>query len=210
MMNPKEIFKNHTATFLDLGMIKILDFKKPGCEKEHRIKFLFEEDTYTLHITGDFGNLTAVNESNMCYEKFGQFNDPSYFEEKVKCHDRPFYEFDEASAREELAALIEKLEIEEEIEEKIEEGFDFYNIDDFFDGVFEDFAWHEGEGIGPAGLTVLNEYVEGIESEDIYRIGMKSSGILEFYLSAFNLAKKRLEQSEESFTNLYVRYCYVQ
>lgn len=39
----KENFKNHRATFKDLGNIKILDFKKPN-STEYRIRFLFEED----------------------------------------------------------------------------------------------------------------------------------------------------------------------
>lgn len=36
----KENFKNHRATFKDLGNIKILDFKKPN-STEYRIRFLF-------------------------------------------------------------------------------------------------------------------------------------------------------------------------
>lgn len=48
----KENFKNHRATFKDLGNIKILDFKKPN-STEYRIRFLFEEDYCRLHISGD-------------------------------------------------------------------------------------------------------------------------------------------------------------
>lgn len=47
----KENFKNHRATFKDLGNIKILDFKKPN-STEYRIRFLFEEDYCRLHIFG--------------------------------------------------------------------------------------------------------------------------------------------------------------
>lgn len=52
----KERFKNHVATLTDYGNIKILDFKEPG-SSIYRIRFLFEEDYYRLHISGDLGEL---------------------------------------------------------------------------------------------------------------------------------------------------------
>ena len=62
----KEHFKNHVATFTDYGNIKILDFKAPG-RSDYRIRFLFEEDFYRLHISGDLGEMTASNYNNMTY-----------------------------------------------------------------------------------------------------------------------------------------------
>ena len=77
----KERFKNHIAVFIDYGNIKVLDFKKPN-SSEYRIRFLFEEDYYRLHISGDLGELIATNYTNMCYESFSDFvNNPGYFEE---------------------------------------------------------------------------------------------------------------------------------
>jgi len=61
----KEHFKNHVATFTDYGNIKILDFQEPG-KSHYRIRFLFEEDYYRLHISGDLGELIATNYNNMC------------------------------------------------------------------------------------------------------------------------------------------------
>jgi hypothetical protein len=76
----KEYFKDHVATFQDLGSIKILDFQRPG-SSEYRIRFLFEEDHYRLHISGDLGELIAFNINNMRYETFGDFvHNPGYFE----------------------------------------------------------------------------------------------------------------------------------
>lgn len=72
----KENFKNHRATFKDLGNIKILDFKKPN-STEYRIRFLFEEDYCRLHISGDLGELIAANYCNMCWDKFEDFTDIS-------------------------------------------------------------------------------------------------------------------------------------
>lgn len=62
-------FKDHVAKFTDYGNIKILDFQRPG-SSEYRIRFLFQEDFYRLHISGDLGELTASNFRNMNYEDF--------------------------------------------------------------------------------------------------------------------------------------------
>ena len=65
----KKNFQNHVATFTDYGNIKILDFKRPD-SNEYRIRFLFEEDHYRLHISGDLGELIAFNYKNMVFELF--------------------------------------------------------------------------------------------------------------------------------------------
>ena len=79
----KENFKNHVATLTDYDNIKILDFKNPK-SNEYRIRFLFEEDYYRLHISGDLGELIATNYCNMTFEKFSDFvNDVGYFEGKI-------------------------------------------------------------------------------------------------------------------------------
>lgn len=46
----KENFKNHRATFKDLGNIKILDFKKPN-STEYRIRFLYDQEQAEEDIT---------------------------------------------------------------------------------------------------------------------------------------------------------------
>ena len=98
----KERFKNHIATFTDYGNIKILDFKALNTSN-YRIRFLFEEDYCRLHISGDLGELIASNYDNMTYEKFSDYvNNTSYFEEKIDCHNRAIYVYDEDKARAEL------------------------------------------------------------------------------------------------------------
>lgn len=98
----KKHFINHVATFTDYGNIKILDFQNPG-HCEYRIRFLFEEDHYRLHISGDLGELTAFNFINMRYDTFSDFTDnPWYFEDKIQCHSRDLYVYDKDAAREEL------------------------------------------------------------------------------------------------------------
>ena len=95
----KENFKNHIATFTDYGNIKILDFKNPK-SYDYRIRFLFEEDYCRLHISGDLGEQIASNYNNMTFEKFSDFvNNVSYFEQKIDCHNRSIYTYDEDLAR---------------------------------------------------------------------------------------------------------------
>ena len=104
----KENFKNHRATFKDLGNIKILDFKKPN-STEYRIRFLFEEDYCRLHISGDLGELIAMNYRNMCWNQFDDFvNDIDYFQEKILCHSRPFFVYDQEQAEEDITKYIEE------------------------------------------------------------------------------------------------------
>ena len=99
----KEYFKNHIATFSDYGNIKIIDFANPeSCH--YRIRFIFEEDFYRLHISGDLGELIASNYNNMCYRSFSEdfVHNTEYFMAKVNCHNRPFYEYDYEKAKEDL------------------------------------------------------------------------------------------------------------
>ena len=104
----KENFKNHRAIFKDLGNIKILDFKKPN-STEYRIRFLFEEDYCRLHISGDLGELIAMNYRNMCWNQFDDFvNDIDYFQEKILCHSRPFFVYDQEQAEEDITKYIEE------------------------------------------------------------------------------------------------------
>ena len=101
----KENFKNHVATFTDYGNIKIVDFKAPNTSN-YRIRFLFEEDYYRLHISGDLGELIATNYNNMTYDKFSDFvNDIGYFEKKIDCHSRDIWEFVDDLGKKETGIL---------------------------------------------------------------------------------------------------------
>ena len=148
----KERFKNHKATFTDLGNIKILDFQVPN-QNEYRIRFLFEEDYCRLHISGDLGELIAVNYYNMTFEKFRDFiGNPDYFAEKVVCSSRDIFFYNEDLARKQAHDLIQTnpsvqravIEYAEDIlcmdEEELYESV-------FLDKIFEDFD--KDFGLGP-------------------------------------------------------------
>ena len=186
----KEHFNEHIATFTDYGNIKILDFKKPN-SSEYRIRFLFEEDYCRLHISGDLGELIATNYNNMTYEKFSDFvNDVGYFEQKIDCHNRPIYTYDEELAREELLKMAkkndwlfysDKYSFEDDEEEK---------LSDIIDDILYDFD--SDRGIGSKGYDELSD-LENDAFEFAYDLGKKETGILELYMLAFKLAKEQLD-----------------
>lgn len=180
-------FKNHIATLTDYGNIKILDFKNPE-SNHYRIRFLFEEDYYRLHISGDLGALQATNYTNMTYEKFSQFlGDPYYFKSKIDCIERAIYFYDNDFAAEQLKKILEEYGYEPE--------YDFETIDDKIEEILRDFT--EDNGIGVHGYEELKEIVgldymyTDIHPEDI---GKVDTGIIDLYLFAFELAIKQLKE----------------
>ena len=187
----KEHFKDHVATFTDYGNIKILDFKNPN-SSEYRIRFLFEEDYFRLHISGDLGELTASNYNNMTYEKFSDFvNDIGYFEQKIDCHNRKIYIYDEDQARKELLETAKnnewllfsyKYDYEYDEEER---------LNDIIDDILYDFD--NDRGIGSKGYDELSD-LEDEAFEFAYNLGKKETGILELYMLAFKLAKEQLDK----------------
>lgn len=175
----KEKFKNHIAKFTDYGNIKILDFKNPE-SNHYRIRFLFEEDYCRLHISGDLGELIATNYYNMTFNKFGDFaNNTGYFEEKVDCHNRPFYYYDLKAAREELTEYFKDSYLLDEEE-----------IEDVLDDILLDFS--DDRGISGKGYDALLE-IDSEGWEYVYNVGKKRTVILDVYMLAFKLATEQLK-----------------
>ena len=188
----KKQFKNHIAKFTDYGNIKILDFKEPNTS-HYRIRFLFEEDYCILHISGDLGELTATNYNNMTYDNFSDFiNNVGYFTDKLNCHSRPIYLYDEDVARKELSQMIEE---DYALKERVYE--DAYGYDDAIEKLLvkllEDYS--EDSGMGKIGYNRLSEYFTNAW-EFASSIGKKSTGVLDLYLLAFELAQENLKKQE--------------
>lgn len=189
----KENFKNHKATFTDYGNIKILDFKEPNTS-HYRIRFLFEEDYCRLHISGDLGELIATNYNNMTYEKFSDFvNNIGYFEEKIDCHNRKIYVYDEEHAKDDIKKLLEEYDCLENVlnHDRYEWETDEDKLNEFFEDVFEDFS--EDNGIGSKGHDALSEYIDDAW-DFVSDIGKRETGILELYMLAFKLAQEQLKE----------------
>ncbi len=187
----KKNFINHVATFQDLGNIKILDFQNPG-SCVYRIRFLFEEDHYRLHISGDLGELIAYNYTNMRYETFSDFTDnPGYFEEKIQCHSRELYVYDEDTAREELKKYCEDQEWELDNESWCETREEA--IEEKLDDILRDFD--DRRGLGSAGYEILSE-MDPDAWEYASGLGKERTGILGLYMLAFKLAQANLKKQE--------------
>ncbi len=196
----KEKFKNHKATFVNYGNIKILDFQEPGTSN-YRIRFLFEEDHYRLHISGDLGELIASNYCNMVYEKFAfdYVNNIGYFKEKIDCHSRNIYMYDEEDARTDLREYLQEHDLVEDIlqHDRYEWETDEDKWNEFFENVFENFS--QDDGIGSKGYDVISEYVDDVW-EFVSDIGRRETGILDLYMLAFKLAQEQLKQSHMPFS----------
>ena len=190
----KKRFKDHVAKFTDYGNIKILDFQRPGSNK-YRIRFLFQEDFCRLHISGDLGELTATNYRNMNYEDFGPdfCKNPYYFEEKIDCHERPIYEYDEDKARKDIKEMLE--EYGNSLPERYYFGNDTEDeaFEEFIDDVLEDFD--DDNGMSHEGYRVLCE-VDDNAWEYAAKIGREPTGIIDLYLLAFRLAQEDLKRQE--------------
>ena len=181
----KEHFKNHVATLTDYGNIKILDFANPE-SSHYRIRFLFEEDHCKLHISGDLGELVATNYKNMCYEGFTDFvHDTGYFEGKVDCHNRPFYEYDYDKAKQELQERFEDYEVTSEYDWKTDEEYREEKIEEILDDL------NSNTGLGSKAYEILSE-IDGDCWEYISNIGKVETGILDLYMLAFELAQEQL------------------
>lgn len=191
----KEHFKNHIATFTDYGNIKILDFKRPN-SSEYRIRFLFEEDYYRLHISGDLGELIATNYKNMTFEGFSDFvNNVDYFKEKIDCHNRDIYVYDEREARKELEEKIKEYELL---------GYEYRlagiwfdeeeKMESVLDDILTDFS--DRTGIGSKGWDALYELDPNVY-DWASDIGKRDTGVLDLYMLAFKLAMEQIKEQEK-------------
>lgn len=187
-------FKDHVAKFTDYGNIKILDYQRPG-SNDYRIRFLFQEDFYRLHISGDLGELTATNFKNMNYRDFGFdfVKNPFYFEEKIDCHERPIYVYNEDKARADIKEKLEEYALLLPDRYYIGHGDDDEAFEEFIDDVLEDFD--DDKGISSEGYSVLSE-VDDDAWEYAGKIGRERTGIIELYLLAFRLAQEDLKRQE--------------
>lgn len=186
-----ENFKNHIATFTDYGNIKILDFANPN-SSHYRIRFLFEEDYCRLHISGDLGELIATNYNNMTFNKFTDFvNNTGYFEEKVDCHNRAFYYYDEDVARQELKEKFEEYEWLSYTDKYDWKHDDEKRLEYILDDILSDFS--DDTGLGSKGYEELSEF-DSDYWEWAYDLGKKSTGILDLYMLAFKLAMEQLKE----------------
>ena len=187
LKHAEERFKDHVAILRQFDTISVLDFKRPG-SNEYRIRFLFENDYCRLHISGDLGELSAVNYNNMVIGKFykGFVFDPGYFEGKVTSHARALYSWDEDDAREDLRQILA---------ERLEE--DYESVEETIDELLEDFADPGGLATGNSAVRDILYDIDSNWWEWAGGVGKRRTGIIELYLLAFRLAWEQLEAAKE-------------
>ncbi|ABN10785.1 hypothetical protein phi3396_12 [Streptococcus phage phi3396] len=97
MTNFDHYFSNHIAEKIELDTATIIDYYNPKYERMYNLRYIFDKKNSSLCITGDFGELVAVNFYNMgdwdtFYRHFT--NNPDYFIEKVSTSRRSLFVHD--------------------------------------------------------------------------------------------------------------------
>lgn len=203
-----KVFKDNKARFYDYGNIKILEYKKDDTQ-EDMIRYIFEEDTYTLHISGDYGCCDAVNYKNMTFESFYMnYCDglsEEYFMQKVRASSVPLshYDFDKfwEGIRDKLIEVGSILEDTKEreyfcdCENKEEEKL--FNIKEELYNYFE-----EESGLN---WDKLNVWCPDVYDEVAWLrydgLGLEQSEYCKIWLYAFKLAWEELILKGESIWN---------
>lgn len=125
----------------------------------------------------------------MTFDKFSDFvNNTGYFMEKIDCHSRAIYRFDEDRARQKLKEYFEENDLLDYVTKYSWES-DEEKLEDILDEVLSDFS--TDAGIGPKGYEILSDMDE-TAWEWVSDVGKEDTGILELYMLAFKLAKEQL------------------
>ena len=90
------------AKKIELDDITIIDYHNPEYNLMYNLRYIFDKKNSSLAITGDFGELVAVNFNNMgnwedFYKDFT--NNPGYFIEKIKASSRNLFVYDEEETK---------------------------------------------------------------------------------------------------------------
>lgn len=94
----KELFKDHMASFRDLGEVQILDWKKDNT-RCYSIRYIF--DGNMLYISGDYGCAVYWLTWKGTPQSFKDI-DLGYFYEKNEAYEDEKYEFNKSKARKEI------------------------------------------------------------------------------------------------------------
>ena len=182
-----------TSTLLkkiELDDITIIDYYSPEYKQMYNLRYIFDKKNSSLAITGDFGELVAVNFNNMgnwedFYKDFT--NNPGYFIEKIKASSRNLFLYDEEEAK--------KIILEYFFENKRYEELD---ADDqyYFDELFEYFD----DCYGFKHITdTVREFMSEKDSqyyETLQFAGKKVSEIVFLYLDAYKRAYESIKNEE--------------
>lgn len=183
-------FSNHIAEKIELDSLTIVDYYNPEYERMHNLRYIFDKKNSSLAITGDFGELIAVNFYNIGeWDTFYQdyTNNVGYFIEKVLISRRRLYKYDIDQAQRSI--LTEFFDGKE---------YDDLDYDDsiIFDEIFEYFNDDYGfRHLSDSAREFLSQ-----KNEEYYVIleyaGRSASEIVYLYLDAYRRAYEYLTKEE--------------
>lgn len=182
----KENFKNHVATLVEHGDLKILDWKEPGTSCYY-VRYVF--DGNKMYITGDLGEAIFCLTWKADIHSFSNIG-LSYFHEKLKAYHQEKYDFDSGKAAKRLSEWINELK---------EEGaeYDHMEMQEVFEGVRgcnQEWEW----------IEVIHEHQNLISElepdywEWFYNIGRVYPIRFESYLIGLKMASEQLKKAHLS------------
>ena len=186
--------KDHVASCIDLGIVQIIDLKRPGHVHEESIRYLFDNEECRLTISGDYGNVIVWNgygHSNInvndihCY-----FDYPDYFVEKIRANEEgKLYRYEEELAKLQLDEALFYVDDSDLINAAYLDG----NKETFINDLMYEFTCYDGfQHIGSSIYSdVLDRLDEGLISEMI-DMGKVFSRRIYFYLEGLKIAMKQL------------------
>ena len=183
-------FNKHIAKKIELDDITIIDYHSPEYNLMYNLRYILDKKNSSLAITGDFGELVAVNFNNMgnwedFYKDFT--NNPGYFIEKIKASSRNLFVYDEEEAKKIILEYFFDNKRYEDLDEN-----DRYYFDELFEYFDDRYGFkHITDTVREFLSEQDSEYYETLEFT-----GKKVSEIVLLYLDAYKRAYESLKNEE--------------
>ena len=187
-------FSNHIAVKTESDTVTIVDYYNPKYGRMYNLRYLFDKKNSSLSITGDFGELIAVNFDNMGeWETFyAHFtSNPVYFIEKVSASRRNLYCYDVEEAK---ATILEYFFGGTSYDDLgYEETFVYDELFEYFD---DEYGFrHLSDDVRKFLSKQDSEYYETLEYA-----GRRISDIVYLYLDAYRRAYEYLTKEVDDGT----------
>lgn len=181
-------FNKHIAKKIELDDITIIDYYSPEYKRMYNLRYIFDKKNSSLAITGDFGELVAVNFNNMgnwedFYKDFT--NNPGYFIGKIKASSRNLFVYDVEEAKKIILEYFFENKRYEELD-----AIDQYYFDELFENFNDCYGFqHITDSVRRFLKEKDSEYYETLESA-----GKKVSEIVLLYLDAYKRAYESIKK----------------
>jgi hypothetical protein len=185
-------FENHVAKYNDYGDVQIIDWKNKSGNNECYIRYIFDNPSGTLTITGDLYWLVVQNgyaQSNISITNISQyFDDAQYFVEKVKASSgNNVYWYDETLAKTQIWIKLTQCY------EDYDEDCDDMEISELCDELMEMFS--SVNGFNGVYHTEAIEKLQNMDQdyfEWFYDCGKAISPNIYYYLEGLRMSMEQL------------------